>query len=106
MATIPEELQRLWAERDRKKTTDSILPVITLEEEDGGSPVEAILDSLEDTLEEETVPQPVAYASPAIPTHTSLEKIKCFPAYDLTTIINPAKYESCYERGLRRPSYD
>jgi hypothetical protein len=112
MTAIPEELQRLWRERDQAQTT---LPVITLEDPDE-TPSEVVLDTLEDTLENtaedkvengaensvENRAENLPASSPMLPAYSGVKDVACFPSYNLISDINLSKYESHYERRLLR----
>jgi hypothetical protein len=124
MATIPEELQRLWSERDRNRKNSRELPTITLEDTDSTDSTDStddtdgisggvILDALPDSFLEEQengvlrgsdVPSPIPLIPPILPilpSHSVLENIRCFPAHTVTSNIDIAKYESHYERSNR-----
>jgi hypothetical protein len=99
---IPEELQRLWSERDRKRQPqqpEAELPVITLEDSDEPSGATVILDSLDDPEPSDTFS--VSPLTPAVPL---TERIVCFPTHSIQSDINLAKYESDYERQQQHTS--
>lgn len=100
--TTPDELKRLWAERDRRQSPEAELPAITLEDADETSEY-AILDSLDDLepgcSQSANESEPDYSVTPAV---TAMGNVVCFPTYKLNSKISLAKYESRYERRLRR----
>jgi hypothetical protein len=110
MSSIPEELQRLWASRDRAPSVE-VIPTITLEDSDD-LPI-VTLDFLEE--EDATIsgtnasdtsdasePSNIS-VSPITPTYSVTESVTLFPTYKVgVPSINIGKYESAYDKRIRR----
>jgi hypothetical protein len=95
MSGIPEELQKLWASRDRSADV-AVIPTITLEDSDEVQTVG--LDSL-DFLE----PDREMSVSPITPPYSVTDSIPVFPTYKIVPpSINIASYEPAYDKRLRR----
>jgi hypothetical protein len=96
MPDIPEELQRLWASRDRSSDV-AVIPTITLEEvEEDASGIELdFLDEGELQGELRDIPS----SSVITPSYSVTESVKVFPTYKITPqSIDLAGYESSYDK--------